>query len=179
MDDLAELFGNPWTARRALPAQLSPVVANALGLPGDDRPGLDEYQRGLPTGPEAGQPSTEQAIGLTEARAMEGLLVNRQLMPQRQMFQTQGRPGAEESHGEGQQSREDREHDQRPPHHRTSAGAEVRSSRVRMIAEKVKSVNRFRFSGQTGDKGPFVITDIAGTGLSGHPPSVAQAGERI
>jgi hypothetical protein len=31
-----------------------------------------------------------------------------------------------------------------------SAGAEVRSSRVRMIAEKVKSVNNFRFSGQTG-----------------------------
>jgi hypothetical protein len=83
-------------------AELSPGVANALGLPGDDRPGLDEYQCGLPTGPEAGQPSPEQAIGLPEARAMEGLLVNRQLMPQRQMFQTQGRPGPEESHGEGQ-----------------------------------------------------------------------------
>jgi hypothetical protein len=44
----------------------------------------------------------------------------------------------------------DGEHDQRPPHHSTGAGAAVRLSRVRMIAEKVKRVNRFRFSGQTG-----------------------------
>jgi hypothetical protein len=32
----------------------------------------------------------------TEARAMDGLSVNRQLMPQRQVFQAQGRPGPEE-----------------------------------------------------------------------------------
>ena len=28
-----------------------------------------------------------------------------------------------------------------------------------------------------GDKGPFIITDIAGVGFSGRPPSVSQAGE--
>jgi proteasome assembly chaperone (PAC2) family protein len=83
---------------------------------------------------------------------MGRLLVNRQLTPQRQVFQAQGCPGPEESHSEGQQSREDGEHHQRPPHKRMSAGVEVRSSRVRMIAEQVKSVNSFRFSGQTGGR---------------------------
>jgi hypothetical protein len=80
-------------------------------LPCDDRTGLDEGQSGLPTGPEPGQPDPEQAIGPMEVRAMDGLSVNRQLMPQRQVFQAQGRSGPEESQSEGQQSREDGKHD--------------------------------------------------------------------
>jgi hypothetical protein len=43
---------------------------------------------------------------------MGRLFVNRQLMPQRQVCQAQGCPGPEESHSEGQQSREDGEHHQ-------------------------------------------------------------------
>jgi hypothetical protein len=43
---------------------------------------------------------------------MDGLFVNRQLMPQRQIFQAQGCPGPEEPHSEGEQSREDGEHHQ-------------------------------------------------------------------
>jgi hypothetical protein len=87
------------------------MVAKSL-LPRDHRAGLDEHQSGLPTGPETGQPDPEQAIGQTEARPMGRLFVNRQLIPQRQVCQAQGCPGPEESHSEGQQSREDGEHHQ-------------------------------------------------------------------
>jgi hypothetical protein len=59
--------------------QAPPVVAKSLALPGDDGTRLDERQSSLPTGPETGQPDPEQAIGPMEARAMDGLFVNRQL----------------------------------------------------------------------------------------------------
>src|SRR5262245_30493462 len=84
---------------------------------------------------------------------MGRLLVNRPWMPQRRVCHAQRCPGPEESHSEGPQSREDGEPHQRPPHKRMAAGGEVRSSRVRMIAEHVKSVNRCSWLGQTGGGG--------------------------
>jgi len=85
-DELADLFGNRWTARRAWLAQLSPVVAKALALPGDHRPGLDEDQGIKPTPPKPGQPPPEHPIGPPEARAIDSLFVDRQLVPQGQVF---------------------------------------------------------------------------------------------
>ena len=80
---------------------------------------------------------------------MGRLWVNRPLRPQRQVCQAQGYPGPEESRSEGQQSPEDGEPQQRPPHTRLSEGG-GRSSKVRRIAEHVTCVNRLRFSGQLG-----------------------------
>ena len=78
---------------------------------------------------------------------MGRLSVNRPLIPQPLVCQAQGCPGPEGSHREGRQSREDGEPHQRPPHKHMAAGGEVRSSRLRMTAEQVKSVNSFWFSG--------------------------------
>src|SRR5262245_4330772 len=82
----------------------------------------------------------------------------------------QGCPGPEESYSEGRQTRKEGEHYQRPPHDSLSAGAKVRSSRVRMIAEKVKSVNSFRFSGQTAQPGECPRAK------PGHQPAVRVGG---
>jgi len=65
------------------------VVTKALLLPGDDRARLDEYQGIEPAWPEPSQPRPESPIGRTEARAINGLFVDRQLMPQGQVFQVQ------------------------------------------------------------------------------------------
>jgi hypothetical protein len=46
-DEIADVFGNPWTAGRTLLAQLSPMVAKALALPSDDGAQLDERQGAL------------------------------------------------------------------------------------------------------------------------------------
>jgi len=43
-----------------------PVVANALVMPSDDRPGLDDDKTGTPVDPETRQPDPEDPIGLTE-----------------------------------------------------------------------------------------------------------------
>jgi hypothetical protein len=48
VDELVDVFGNRWTAGRALLAQLSPVVAKALALPNDDGTRLNERQGALP-----------------------------------------------------------------------------------------------------------------------------------
>ena len=74
---------------------------------------------------------------------MGGLLINRPWMPQRRVCQAQGRPGPKGSHSEGPQSQEEGAPLQRPPQKRMSAGGAVHSSRVRMIAAHVKSMNRF------------------------------------
>ncbi len=83
------LLGNRGTARHAWLAQLSPVVAEALALPGNDGPGLDECQGIAPAGPEPRQPRPEETIGRVKSRAPDSLLVDGQLMPQCQMFQAQ------------------------------------------------------------------------------------------
>jgi hypothetical protein len=67
----------------------SPVVTKALLLPGDHRAGLDEYHGFGPAPPKPGQPPPEHPISRTEAWASNGLLVDRQLMPQGQVFQAQ------------------------------------------------------------------------------------------
>jgi hypothetical protein len=79
------------------------MVAKSL-LPRDRRAWLEEHQSGLPTGPETGQPDSEQAIGQTEARQMGHLFVSRQLMPRCQVCQAQGCSGPEGSRSEGQRS---------------------------------------------------------------------------
>jgi hypothetical protein len=89
----------PVQPRCAALAQAPPMAAKLL-LPRDHRVWLDEHQSGLPTGPEAGQPDPEQAIGPMEARPMGRLLVNRPLLPQRQVCQAPGCPEPEESHSE-------------------------------------------------------------------------------
>jgi hypothetical protein len=85
-----------------------------------------------------------------EARAINGLLVDPQLMPQGQMFQAQGYPQPKEAHNQGQQSRDDREHDEKPPHHDTTEDGGVRCISMRRNSKKVKWMKSFRFSGQTG-----------------------------
>ena len=47
-DELADLFGNWWTAGGTLLAQPSPMVAKALALPGDDGTRLNKGQGILP-----------------------------------------------------------------------------------------------------------------------------------
>ena len=79
------------------------MVTKALLLPGNHRPGLDEYQGIGPAPPKPGQPPPEHPISPTEARARDGLFVDRQLMPQRQVFEAQRCPGPEEARNEGQQ----------------------------------------------------------------------------
>src|SRR5262245_52870628 len=57
----------------------------------------------------------------------------------------------QEKAGEGgQQSQDDRKHDQPPPHHGVSEHGGVHSSRMRRKPNKVKCMKRFRFLGQTG-----------------------------
>jgi hypothetical protein len=62
------------------------MVAKTLLLPGDHRSGLDEYQDIGPAPPKPGQPPPEHPISPTEARARDGLFIDSQLMPQRQIF---------------------------------------------------------------------------------------------
>ena len=71
LDELTDLFGNRGTARRALLAQLSPVVAKALALPGDHGTRLHECQGALPPRPQTRQPRPEQTIGRPELRTMQ------------------------------------------------------------------------------------------------------------
>ena len=85
----ADLLGHGGATGRSLLTQAPPVVTKALLLPGDHCAGLDECQGIAPARPEPRQPRPEQAIGRTKARAINGLLVDRQLMPQGQVFQAQ------------------------------------------------------------------------------------------
>jgi hypothetical protein len=78
-----------WTAGRALLAQLPPVVAKTLALPGNDGTRLHECQSALPARPKQRQPHPEQTIGWTEAWTMHCVLIDRELMPQREVFQVQ------------------------------------------------------------------------------------------
>jgi len=88
-NQLAYLLGHGRATRRASLAQASPVVAKALMLPGEDRAGLDQGEYFWPAGREPSEPRPEQAIGWAESRAIDGLLIDRALMPQRKMFQTE------------------------------------------------------------------------------------------
>lgn len=76
-DEIADVFGNRWTAGRAWLAQLSPVVAKALALPGDDGTGLNERQGVLPGRPEPREPPPEQTIAWAKSRAMDCLFIDR------------------------------------------------------------------------------------------------------
>src|SRR6266850_463801 len=75
-DEIADVFGNRWTAGRAWLAQLSPVVAKALALPGDDGTGLNERQGVLPGRPEPREPPPEQTIAWAKSRAMDCLFID-------------------------------------------------------------------------------------------------------
>ena len=70
-----------------MPAESPPVIAKALALPGDHGAGLDERQGALPARPQARQPRPEQTIGRKEPRAMDGVLIDRELVPKREIFQ--------------------------------------------------------------------------------------------
>ena len=89
LDELADFFGHSGATGFCLLTQAPPVVSKALLLPGDDRPGLDERQDRLPARPEPREPRPEQAVGRMKTRAMSSLLINRQLVPQCQVFQAQ------------------------------------------------------------------------------------------
>jgi hypothetical protein len=128
------------------------MVAEALLLPGDHRTGLDERQGLLPACPEARQPHPEQTIGWTEAWARHRVLIDRELMPQREVFQVQRGSRPEEACNAGQQSGDHREHDQKPPHHGMSEDGGVRCSGMKRNSKKVKRMKSFRFSEWTGRK---------------------------
>jgi hypothetical protein len=85
----ADLPGNSGATGFSLVTHAPPVVTKALLLPGDHGTGPDERQGIEPTRPEPSQPRPEHPIGRTETRAINGLLVDRQLMPQCQVFQAQ------------------------------------------------------------------------------------------
>jgi len=51
---------------------------------------------------------------------MDRLLVDRPWMPQGQVFQAQGCPRPQEAYNQGQQSRDEGEPDQKPPHNAVS-----------------------------------------------------------
>jgi hypothetical protein len=141
--------GHRRPARLPPRTQLPPMVANALALPGDDGTGLNEHQGVLPGRPQPREPSPEQTRGRVKPRATDGLLVDRQLMPQGQVFQAQGCPRPEEACDASQQSRDDGEHDQKPPHHDLWEDGEVRCSNMKRNAKTVTRRTSFRFSGQT------------------------------
>jgi hypothetical protein len=79
------------------------MLTKSLLLPGDHRTGLDECQGGLPAGPQASKLYPEHPINRTKVRAMDGLLIDRDLMPQRQVFQAERCMGPEERDDESQQ----------------------------------------------------------------------------
>ena len=89
LDEFADLLGNDRETGGSMLTHAPPVVSKALLLPGDDRPGLDERQDRLPARPEPREPRPEQAVGRMKTRAMSSLLINRQLVPQCQVFQAQ------------------------------------------------------------------------------------------
>ena len=68
----------------------------------------------------------QNRLGRVKSRAMDRLLVDRQLMPQCQVFQAQGCPRPKEAHNQGQQRRDDGEHDQKPPHKAVSQDGGLR-----------------------------------------------------
>ena len=43
----------------------------------------------LPAGPQPGEPHPKEAIGWAESRPMKGLLIDGELMPQSEVFETQ------------------------------------------------------------------------------------------
>jgi hypothetical protein len=64
-------------------------VTESLPLPDDHRAGLHKRQDLLPSGPEPGELGPQQAIGRTEPRPMDGLLVDGELVTQREVFQVE------------------------------------------------------------------------------------------
>ena len=68
------------SARRAALAQAPPMVAKSLLLPRDHRAWLDKREGGFPAGPQTGQPCPEEAIRRAELRAVDGLLIDSDLM---------------------------------------------------------------------------------------------------
>jgi hypothetical protein len=97
LDELANLLGHGGASGGSLLTQAPPIVTKALLLPGDHRAGLDKGQGIAPARPEPSQPRPEHPIGRTEARAINSLLVDRQLMPQCQVFQAQRGPRPKEA----------------------------------------------------------------------------------
>jgi hypothetical protein len=89
LDELADVLGHGGATGGSLLTHVPPVVANALLLPGDDRAGLGEDKGTALAWPEPRQPRPEHPIGPMEARAINGLLVDPQLLPQRKVFQAQ------------------------------------------------------------------------------------------
>jgi hypothetical protein len=103
-------------AKRVLLAHASPVLPKSFLLPGYNGIRLDERQGLLLVCREPEQPCPEHAVGGAESWAMDHLLRDHQLLPQREMLQAQ-RLACSEPHGnEGQEGRGDERHRQRSPH---------------------------------------------------------------
>jgi hypothetical protein len=95
---------------------------NASPLPDDRRAWLDERQGTLPACPQSGQAHPKEAIGRTKPGAADALLVDRELMPQREIFQVERCTCPEQCGDAGQQdSANGRKH--RGPHHNRITGA--------------------------------------------------------
>ena len=89
-DEVAHIFGKGRTAPRASLAELSPVIPEPSLLPSDYRARLHGRQGLLPAPPEARQPAPEEAIRWTELGTLNGVLIDGELMPQRDVFEPQG-----------------------------------------------------------------------------------------
>jgi hypothetical protein len=106
-DAVAHLLGDGGPARVPLRAQPSPVLATPLALPGEDGTGLDKRQGVVPPPPQPGQPPPAEAIGRTQPRASDGLLLPSQRMLERRNRELHGPACVEERSGKGAQSSED------------------------------------------------------------------------
>ncbi len=83
-------------SRFPAPRLPSPVELEAPLVPFDDCFGLDDSQRRSPVGPEPGKQDPEEAVSGPQLRAFDGLLVDGNLLSQRQILGGQAEPGYQE-----------------------------------------------------------------------------------
>ena len=80
---------------------------------------------------------------------MDSLSIDRELMPQGQVFQAQRGPRPEEACHEGQQSLDDGKHDQRPQHHGVSENSKSPLIQHEEANEKSQMDEELRVFGRT------------------------------
>jgi hypothetical protein len=95
-NQITHLLGNGRPTRRALLAEIPPVVAESLPLPGNHGAGLDERESALPAWPQLGEPGAEEPISRTEARAWDSPFIHGDLMLESKNPQVRGLTGLEQ-----------------------------------------------------------------------------------
>ena len=92
LDEPTNLRDDARSSRIATPRDSCPVSAESFPIPLRDRVGVDDDQSTSPTGPRLAERQPECAVGVVEGSPGSFFLERSNLLPQREVFKSRGRP---------------------------------------------------------------------------------------